>query len=96
MLGVHHMDNEDYGRFMEAHVATMEPEKREALINAIKLVFRCFIEDETQGVLILLDNEHCMTTMGLNASYVETERLVTLAMGLFMRDAAESEQTQKH
>lgn len=90
------MDNEDYGRFMEAHVATMEPEKREALINAIKLVFRCFIEDETQGVLILLDNEHCMTTMGLNASYTETERLVSFAMGLFMRDAGQAETETKH
>lgn len=90
------MDNEDYGRFMEAHVANMEPEKREALINAIKLVFRTFVEDDTQGVLILLDNEHCMTTMGLNASYVETERLVGFALGLFMRDSEQSEQETKH
>lgn len=90
------MNNEDYGRFMEAHVANMEPEKKEALINAIKLVFRCFIEDETQGVLVLLDNEHCMTTMGLNASYVETERLVSYAMGLFMRDADRAETETKH
>jgi len=90
------MDNEDYGRFMEAHVANMEPEKREALINAIKLVFRTFIENETQGVLILLDNEHCMTTMGLNASYPETERLVQHAMGLFVRDSVRAEQETKH
>ena len=90
------MDNDEYGRYMEAQVATMEPEKREALINAIKLVFRTFIEDDTQGVLILLDNEHCMTTMGLNASYGETERLVSFAMGLFLRDANQSEQETKH
>lgn len=90
------MDNDEYGRYMEAHVATMEPEKREALVNAIKLVFRTFIEDETQGVLILLDNEHCMTTMGLNANYIETERLVSFALTLFMRDADQSEQETKH
>lgn len=96
MLGVHHMDNEDYGRYMEAQVANMEPEKKEALINAIKLVFRCFAEDETQGVLILLDNEHCMTTMGLNASYIETERLVSFALSLFMRDAQQSDTETKH
>lgn len=96
MLGVHHMDNEDYGRYMEAMVATMEPEKKEALINAIKMVFRTFVEDETQGILILLDNENCMTTMGLNASYTETERLVQYAMGLFVRDAVRSEQETKH
>ncbi len=96
MLGVHHMDNDEYGRYMEAQVATMEPDKREALVNAIKMVFRTFVEDETQGVLILLDNEHCMTTMGLNASYPETERLVSLAMSLFMRDSVRAEQETKH
>ena len=90
------MDNEDYGRYMEAQVADMEPEKKEALINAIKLVFRCFVEDETQGALILLDKEHCMTTMGLNASYPETERLVSLALSLFIRDSAHAEQETKH
>lgn len=90
------MDNDEYGRYMEAQVSTMEPEKREALVNAIKMVFRTFVEDDTQGVLILLDNEQCMTTMGLNASYPETERLVSLALSLFMRDSVRSEQETKH
>lgn len=96
MLGVPHMDNDEYGRYMEALVATMEPDKREALVSAIKLVFRTFIEDETKGVLLLLDNEHCMTTMGLNASYAETERLVSSAMGLFIQNSERSEQETKH
>lgn len=96
MLGLPQMDNEDYGAYMEAHVANMEPDKREALITAIKLVFRTFVEDDTQGVLVLLDKEHCMTTMGLNASYVETERLVHMAISLFMRDAVEAEHKTKH
>lgn len=90
------MDNDEYGRYMEAQVANMEPEKKEALVNAIKTLFRCFTEDETQGVLILLDNEHCMTTMGLNASYIETERLVSFALSLFMRDAQQSDTETKH
>ena len=40
---------------MEAEVANMEPEKKEALIHAIKTLFRAFSEDNTQGVLILLE-----------------------------------------
>ena len=90
------MDKEEYYQYMDAQVANMEPEKREALVNAIKLLFRAFVEDETQGVLILLDNEHCMTTMGLNATYIETERLVSFAMALFMRDAQQSDTETKH
>lgn len=90
------MDNEDYGRYMEAQVATMEPDKREALINAIKLVFQCFVENDTQGVLILVEKESYMTTMGLNASYEDTEHIVHTAMGLFARDAVRASREPKH
>lgn len=96
MQGVHRMDKEDYYRYMDAQVAAMPEEKREALINAIKLIFRTFTEDDTQGVLILVDNQSCMTTMGLNATYNETARLVDIAMGLFVEAAIESSEETKH
>lgn len=96
MLGLPDMNNEEYSAYMDAHIANMAPERREALINAIKLIFSTFVEDETQGVLVLLDKGQCMTTMGLNATYEETERLVSLALGLFARDAVEAELETKH
>jgi hypothetical protein len=96
MLGITNMNNEEYGNYMEAQVANMEPEKKEALINAIKMVFRTFVEDETQGVLILVDKTHCMTTMGLNASYFESARVVELALQVFTEAAKEIDSETKH
>lgn len=90
------MDNEDYGRYMEAQVANMEPEKKEALINAIKMVFRTFVEDDTQGVLILMDKMNCLTTMGLNSTYHESEGLVKIAMSVFADADASAAQETKH
>jgi hypothetical protein len=96
MLGVNYMNNEDYGRYMEAQVANMEPEKKEALIHAIKTLFRAFSEDNTQGVLILLEKGECMTTMGLNASYDESVRIVNTALNVFIEDAITTETETKH
>ncbi len=96
MLGVNYMDNDEYGRYMEAQVANMEPEKREALITAIKMLFRTFAEDDTQGVLILVEKGNCMTTMGLNATYDESVRLVNTALNVFIEDAITTETETKH
>lgn len=96
MLGVNYVNNDEYGRFMEAQVANMEPEKKEALIHAIKMLFRTFIEDDTQGVLILMENKSCMTTMGLNASYDESVRMVNTALNVFIEEAITTEQETKH
>ena len=90
------MNNEDFGQYMEAQVALMEPEKKEALINAIKLVFQAFVEDETQGVILMMDKGQCMTTMGLNATYYETARLVDIAMLVFANEEARAENETKH
>lgn len=90
------MTNDEYAAYMDTHVANMEPEKREALINAIKMVFRTFVEDETQGILILVDKEHYMTTMGLNASYYESARLVQLAMHTFIEAEQDADRETKH
>ena len=96
MLGVNYMNNDEYGRYMEAQVANMEPEKKEALITAIKMLFRTFTEDDTQGVLILVENGNCMTTMGLNATYDESVRLVNTALNVFIEEAITTETETKH
>lgn len=96
MLGAHIMDKDEYYRYMDEQVATMSQEKRDALINAVKLLFRTFVEDETQGVLIVLDKTHCITTMGLNASYNESARLVDIAMNVFVDAAIETYEETKH
>jgi hypothetical protein len=90
------MNNDEYGRYMEAQVANMEPEKKKALIEAIKTLFRAFAEDDTQGVLILLERGECMTTMGLNATYDESVRLVNTALNVFIEDAVSTELETKH
>lgn len=96
MLGVHHMNNDEYGRYMEAQVANMDPEKKEALIFAIKTLFRAFTEDDTQGVLILMERGSCITTMGLNATYDESARLVNTALNVFIDEAISTEAETKH
>lgn len=96
MLGVNYMNNDEYGRYMEAQVANMEPEKKEALITAIKMLFRTFAEDDTQGVLILVEKGTCMTTMGLNATYDESVRLVNTALNVFIEEAISPEAETKH
>lgn len=96
MLGVNYMNNDEYGRYMEAQVANMDPDKREALITAIKTLFRAFTDDDTQGVLILLEKGECMTTMGLNATYDESVRLVNTALNVFIEDAITTETETKH
>lgn len=90
------MDNEDFGLYMYTQVNQMSAEKKEALINAIKMVFRTFVEDDTQGVLILMDKTNCLTTMGLNSSYHESERLVDIAMSVFAEADAQAAQETKH
>lgn len=90
------MDNEDYGRYMEAQVSKMDAEKKDALINAIKMVFRTFVEDDTQGVLILMDKTNCLTTMGLNASYHESEGLMNIALSVFAEADMPAAQKTKH
>lgn len=96
MLGVNRMNNDEYSQYMEAQVANMEPEKKEALITAIKTLFRAFAEDETQGVLILMEKGNYLTTMGLNATYAETARLVNTALNVFIEEAIESDTETKH
>ena len=96
MLGANRMTNDEYSQYMEAQVANMEPEKREALIVAIKTLFRAFSEDNTQGVLILLEKGECMTTMGLNATYDESVRIVNTALNVFIEDAITTETETKH
>ena len=90
------MTNEEYAQYMEAQVATMEPEKREALINAVKTLFQAFTDDETQGVLLLMEKGGYLTTMGLNATYAETRRLVNTALNVFIEEAIESDHETKH
>ena len=90
------MNNDEYGRYMEAQVANMDPDKREALITAIKTLFRAFTDDDTQGVLILLEKGECMTTMGLNATYDESVRIVNTALNVFIEDAITTETETKH
>jgi hypothetical protein len=71
-----------------AAVADMPKEKKEALVDALRMVMGTFTDPDKSGVLIVVDDkERSMITMGLNVSYYEASQIVTAsARSVFEQD----------
>lgn len=97
MLGaVMSEDDRAYYAKMDALIAEMPDDQQRALIKAIKLILRTFIEEDTQGILIVADVEGYMTTMGLNANFIESASIVRASAEIFADTFKGSDEETKH
>ena len=97
MLGaVMNDDDKAYYARMDEMIAKMPDDKQKVLINAIKLVLRTFVEEDTQGVLLLVDGTSYLTTMGLNASFFECAGLVRASAEVFAQSIKKDDEETRH
>lgn len=92
------MDEDDraYYARMDTLIAAMPDDQQKALIKAIKLILRTFVEEDTRGVLLIADNNSYLTTMGLNASFYESAGLVHASAEVFNQTIAQQDEGVKH
>lgn len=94
MLGVNMTDDDrTYYARMDELIAALPEARQQALIEVIKAVLRAFTEDDTRGVLLIMDDKNYLHTMGINASWYEAAELVDASHYIFQqtRDSADSE-----
>lgn len=99
MLGLDMRDNEteaDYYARMDSLIAALPKERQQALLHAIRMILRTFMEGETRGVLILIDAANSLTTMGLNATYAESSEMVYVTNQMFVEAALSVDTGVKH
>jgi hypothetical protein len=92
------MDEDDraYYARMDTLIAAMPDDQQKALIKAIKLILRTFVEEDTQGVLVVASKDGYLTTMGLNASFYESAGLVHASADVFNQTFSQQDEGVKH
>ena len=93
MLGVNMTDDDrTYYARMDELIAALPEARQQALIEVIKAVLRAFTEDDTRGVLLIMDDKNYLHTMGINASWHEAAELVDASHYIFQqtKDSARS------
>lgn len=97
MLGeVMSEDDKVYYARMDAQIAAMPDDQQKALIKAIKLILRTFVEEDTQGVLVVASADGYLTTMGLNASFIESASIVRASAEVFADTFKSNNEETKH
>ena len=97
MLGVKmNEDDRAYYARMDELIAAMPEARQQALIHVIKTVLRTFTEEGTQGVLLIMDEQGYLNTMGLNASWYEAAALINASHHIFQDTAAAADGEVKH
>jgi len=76
-------DDKAYYARMDEQIAAMPDDQQKALIKAIKLLLRTFVEEDTQGVLVVADNEGMLVTMGLNATFYDCFNIMHTSVDIF-------------
>jgi hypothetical protein len=89
-------DDKAYYARMDAQIAAMPDDQQKALIKAIKLMLRTFIEEDTQGVLLVASADGYMTTMGLNASFHDSASIVHASAEIFADAFKGSDEETRH
>lgn len=97
MLGVK-MKEDDHAYYarMDELIAALPEARQQALIHVIKAVLRTFTEEGTHGVLLIMDEQGYLNTMGLNASYHEAAALINASHHIFEETAAAADDEVKH
>lgn len=97
MLGeVMNEDDKAYYARMDAQIAAMPDDQQKALIKAIKLILRTFVEEDTQGVLVVAGTDGYLTTMGLNANFLESASIVRASAEVFADTFRGNDEETKH
>ena len=97
MLGVKmNEDDRAYYARMDELIARLSEARQQALIHVIKMVLRTFTEEGTQGVLLVMDEQGYLNTMGLNASYHEAAALINASHYIFQDTSTNTDDEVKH
>lgn len=96
MLGANMKYDEMPYEQIAALVDALPEQRKEALKRAITLLMRTFIEDEAHGVLLLVDGDGYLTTMGLNSTYLESAHLIRESHQIFSETALVADTEVKH
>jgi hypothetical protein len=89
-------DDKAYYAKMDAQIAAMPQDQQKALIKAIKLMLRTFVEEDTQGVLVVASTDGYLTTLGLNANFLEAASIVRASAEVFADSFKGSDEEMKH
>ena len=97
MLGVK-MDEQDkaYYARMDELIAALPEARQQALIEVIKTVLRAFTEEDTRGVLLIMDEKNYLHTMGINATWYEAADLIDASHYVFKQTQEADDQEVKH
>jgi len=97
MLGeVMNDDDKAYYAKMDSQIAAMPQDQQKALIKAIKLMLRTFVEEDTQGVLVVASADGYLTTLGLNANFLEAASIVHASAEVFADTIKCNDEEIKH
>jgi hypothetical protein len=89
-------DDKAYYARMDTLIAAMPDDQQKALIKAIKLMLRTFVEEDTQGVLVVASTDGYLTTMGLNATFFESAGIIRASAEVFADTFKGSDEETKH
>ncbi len=97
MLGVNmNEDDRAYYARMDELIAALPEARQQALIDLIKAVLRAFTEEDTRGVLLIMDDKNYLHTTGINASWHEAADLVNASNYIFQQTKDSQDSEVKH